>query len=404
MRYAVSGALLSLAVLACDSGDSAVDSYAVRDSAGIQIVESRASLWGGVPQFEIAAAPDIRIGVVEGAEPYRFYRIADATRLSDGRLVVADAGSGQIRTFGPDGVHHWTVGGLGDAPGEFKMIASLGLRGDSLVAFDRGASRLTAYSLTGELLWTSPVPMFYASAPAAIGAVRLLSDGRAFGVDASTMAPGVPPALVRDTAFVFEIPPEGAGTAPAVAAIPGMWTEHVVYNGQPGARSQPLTSAPTWDAYGTELHLTSGEAFEFTVVSSDGRVLRIVRRLEAAPAVSDQDAQAWRDLFLARAPEAQRPMVASMLAAFTIPTHLPVYARLLVDPAGNTWLGRFASPGLVPGRDWDVYATNGAYLGEVRMPADVEPLQIGIGHMLGKATDEMDVEYLQLHRVVRRER
>jgi hypothetical protein len=401
MRAGMIGAMLALLSLGCSSTDSADETFVVRDSVGIRVVDSRAGAWGSGPGFLVGEAPELRVGAIEGEEPYRFYRIADATRLSDGRILVGDGGSGQVRTFGPDGVHQWSAGGLGDAPGEFRSITSLEVMGDEVTVFDRGTSRLTTFSLTGDFVGTTPVSMFAGTTPMAAGSVRFLSTGRAYGMDATTLAGGAPPALVRDTAFVFEILAPDEGTPELVTSVPGMWTQHVELGGRPGYRPQPLTSEPSWDAHGTDLYITSGEAFEFRVVNADGRISRMVHRTETPPTVTEQDAQSWRDAMIAPVPEAQRPMMTEMLAAFTMPEHLPVYAALLVDPEGCAWLRRYVAPGIRPGRDWDVYSAEGAYLGAVRTPPGLGILEIGTGYVLGTWTDDMDIEYIEIYRLSR---
>lgn len=401
MRTGMFGTAVALLSLGCSSTDAANETLAVRDSLGVQIVESHAAAWDSGAGFLIEEAPQLRLGAVEGEEPYRFYRIADATRVSDGRILVGDGGSGQVRSFRADGVHDWSAGGLGDAPGEFRGIASLHVMDDGITVFDRGASRFTTYSLSGDLVETAPVPMFASTPPMAAGSVRLLANGRAFGMDASVLAPGVPPALVRDTAFVYEILGAGEGAPVLVSSVPGMWTQHVELGGSAGFRTQALTSEPSWAAHGTDLYLTSGDGFEFRVVNPDGRIVRIVRRTESVPNVTEQDAQSWRDAMMAPVPDDQRAMMTEMLSVFSMPEYLPVYAALLVDAEGYAWLRRYVAPGVSPGRDWDVYAPSGAYLGVVHMPAGLEVFEIGTDYVLAKWRDDMEVEYIQVHRLDR---
>lgn len=47
----------------------------------------------------LAQAPEVTIGLLEGDDPYLLSGVTDATRLSDGRIVIADCSSGELRYF-----------------------------------------------------------------------------------------------------------------------------------------------------------------------------------------------------------------------------------------------------------------------------------------------------------------
>ena len=64
------------------------------------------------------------------------YQVTDATRLSDGRIVVANSGDGQLRVFDASGIHVATWGGQGEGPGEFgNLVRVEPWPGDSIVAW-----------------------------------------------------------------------------------------------------------------------------------------------------------------------------------------------------------------------------------------------------------------------------
>lgn len=396
MRTVLGGLLVGFAVGGCGGEGGMFSTYTVGDSAGIQVVESTGAVWGAAPAWSVGAQPTTRIGSVEGADAYRFHRIASATRLPDGRIVVVDAGSGQVRLFGPDGTHESTIGALGDGPGEFRSIRSVDAGGDSVVVFDDRLSRVTVYRLSGELVTTWNVDLASGAVPMAMAEVKFLETGQVVGMDGMSLAAGSRPSLVRDTAFLFEIR-EGLPSPEAIAAVPGAWTEFVELGGQLSFRHQALTSLPSWDTHAGSIYTTAGDGFEFRVHGASGEVTRIVRRAQASPPVTPTDAQAWKDALLAPAPEAQRAMMAPMLEAFHMPATLPVYATLIVDADGNVWLGRFVAPGIAPPSAWDVYTPDGGYLGVVQTPPGLRVFEIGADHVLGRWTDELDVEYVQIH-------
>jgi hypothetical protein len=90
-------ALLSIGAGCFGCSDAPINERTIEtDSAGIHIIGTSAA---EVPTWQIGPAPELEIGVVDGEEPYRFDRITAAYRLHDGRIVVADGGTSQIRYF-----------------------------------------------------------------------------------------------------------------------------------------------------------------------------------------------------------------------------------------------------------------------------------------------------------------
>jgi hypothetical protein len=62
---------------------------------------------------------DLAIGVMEGEEPYLFDYVEGLTRDTAGRIYVSDAGTQNVRVYGPDGGYLFRVSGSGEGPGEF---------------------------------------------------------------------------------------------------------------------------------------------------------------------------------------------------------------------------------------------------------------------------------------------
>ena len=101
-------------------------------------------------QWELPAEPEIAIGVVAGDPDYEFFDAASSLLLEDGRIVVANAGSQQIRYFLPDGVFLKQVGGAGGGPGEFRDLRRLYAgEGDTVLALDAAGRRLAVFDAHG---------------------------------------------------------------------------------------------------------------------------------------------------------------------------------------------------------------------------------------------------------------
>src|SRR5688500_9955104 len=123
----------------------------VRDSAGIRIVETLTAPSEVAFRWRLSARPVLQIGIDEGEPEYLFSRIAGAARLSDGRVVVADGASNQVRFYDRTGKFIRAVGRKGAGPGEYEHIRSLKhCVNDSIFAFDIHW-QLKVYTLNGEL-------------------------------------------------------------------------------------------------------------------------------------------------------------------------------------------------------------------------------------------------------------
>jgi len=60
------------AVAGCVSETQPPESYTVRDSVGVRIVESTGPAWEPGESWSVGEEPALHIGVVQGAEEYQF--------------------------------------------------------------------------------------------------------------------------------------------------------------------------------------------------------------------------------------------------------------------------------------------------------------------------------------------
>lgn len=119
------------------------------------------------------------LGTADGEEPYLFDRVENAVRLGDGTIVVANAGTQQIRWFDSTGRFVRTVGRKGGGPGEFGVGSRMHLwvtPEGRLAADDHQARRAHLLDLEGRFLATmSPAWPSRARMPQLAGAFE---DGR----------------------------------------------------------------------------------------------------------------------------------------------------------------------------------------------------------------------------------
>ena len=228
-----------------------------------------------VQEWAVSPEPVASIGVAEGEAAYELHRASDAVLTRDGRIIVANSGSSELRVFDTTGAYLSSIGRQGGGPGEFRGAISLFPHaGDSLIAYDNGNERFSVLAPDGK----------YA---------RLL---------------------------------------------------------EPDRRPFP------WDDW---MH-----------------------------------AGAWisgvRD-------HSVRPCVAAALRAVPVPdVPSPPVRRAILDESGRLWLRPLGS---AETPSWRVYAIDGKPLGEVRLPAEFQPYQIGRNFVLGARTGPDESEQIQLYRI-----
>jgi hypothetical protein len=137
-------------VAACspDQSERAATAH-VRDSAGIRIVENPTSGAEG-ERWWLGDGPVVDIGRVGGADTSTLlYQVEGATRLSDGRLVVANRSSNELRYYDARGQHLFSAvntfsqrGGREKGPASSGI--SLGWEGAVGTRCSCGTSRRTA--------------------------------------------------------------------------------------------------------------------------------------------------------------------------------------------------------------------------------------------------------------------
>jgi len=81
--------------------------FVVRDSAGVTVATSSTPRWASAPEeaWTISPTPLLDLSTASSGPEHEFYRVADIVRLSDGRIVVANTGSFELRIYAPDGTH-----------------------------------------------------------------------------------------------------------------------------------------------------------------------------------------------------------------------------------------------------------------------------------------------------------
>jgi hypothetical protein len=415
---AAAGVICVLALDACRGDSVSANAWdgAVRDSAGIRIVENFGTpLWTEGERWDFTEV--LRIGAVVGEPEYQFGRITGLAVLSDRRVVVADAMSHNLRFFSADGIHERTVGREGKGPGEF---GDRGLElhqgpGDTLLVHDIANARVNAIAPDGTWLgsFSTQVGDNYSDWDDDVATGRLVSKHTAVE-QPDTLSDALDIVLKRDV--------RGA-VLDTVALVPttrGFAREgdlRFYYHGR-----------PDFDLCGDGLLTGRSDEYRILRYGSDGTVDRIFSLAWEPLPMTDEDQsiirQRWNEE-LQRYPNTAPERVAALKSSLRFESTYPAYRRFTCGP-GATVLVQHMRPvrDLLPeereklpigarwlpgAAEWDVFDPEGRYLGVAVLPGTDwvagwrDPRFVraasGTWYIYSVWSDEQDVEYVRAWRL-----
>lgn len=379
-----------------------------RDSAGVEVVENARPVVSDGPVWSVAAEPFLTMGSVAGPAPTRFSDISAAARGADDRLLVADAMSGELRTFGADGQHLWTAGRIGRGPGEFQGLGEVDFfSGDSVLVWDRSLRRFSIFSPSGDFVRTHRVQWTGLSSLSGLSQVTPNLYVMTEGYSSRSLSRAETPAgaLLRASSRVVVVSRNGE-VVEELGPFPSI--EFAFYERLPGSRPSfgpaPFGRGISIAASTGLIHVGTEEAMEYRSYTPDGSLKRVVRAVTPELTISSR----LRDMYWEREKERYEEMGRSLARlrsereTTAFPKRRAAYDKMVVDALDHVWL-RETSRGdaLSPTGFWLVFDTEGRWLGRVEMPSGLEVLEIGENHVLGIFRDELGVEYIGVHRLDR---
>ena len=384
----------------CSGGGEAVSSLpVVRDSAGITIVENRDRQWGSSAAWCVGN-PLTTIGAVDGPPPYQLFTVLDATRLSDGTVVVGNSSSGELRFFGPDGTFIRSVGSADGGPGEFKGANALRavrrIGGDSIFTWDLFAQTASVFASDGTFAYAyrldGPARMLFYRGMLADGSLLMM----AYDYESDESGDRVEEGYTRQR-LDYLLYGSDHRLLETLTGVPGevhfqaqLGTHGMITVGAPFAR----VSSVATDA--SLIYLATGEADEIAVHHRLAEPVKLIRRvgttkpLTAAMIERDRQARMAGDSAI-QAEEGISPRARRLFSRIPYPEVVPPYGRILVDSEANLWAQVFR----VRDEDdqaWSVFDPGGVWLGEVTLPRNLRVYEIGADYVLGRLTDDLGVE------------
>lgn len=393
MRIPLVGMVVPLAA-ACGTGSNTEPALAsaARDSAGVTIVENARPATGSRLGWRVGEAPLVSIGGVGGDEAHQLYGVEDATRLSDGRIVLANAGTSELRLYADDGGHLASWGGVGEGPGEFNQFdpeAVSEWRGDSIVAASWWRGQIVVFDANGNHGRT-----------ATLGEARFSFLGRM--PDGDILAkPGLPVGLQFGSGgpTLRRLESEFAVATPTGEIRASLGTYHgdewFFSTNAPLARPHPFGRSVQATVWGSLAVVAANDRYEIRAYDRDGNLVRIVRRDHELRPPTQAELDGWFTESYADRPEEEQERVRGQLEGMTLVEHFPAFSALQCDPLGYLWVQEYRFPEQ-SGSIWTVFDEGGRVQGFVETPPELEVFEIGEDYVLGASTDELGVESVQL--------
>jgi hypothetical protein len=410
--FLLAGALL---VAACeDTPDVEANSFSIRDSAGVQIVESARPSLPDDAGWTVDPAPYLTIGQADGEAPYLLSRVGRVQVMPDGRVLVVNNADMTLRVFTAEGAFVLQVGGQGDGPGEFRGIGGVWVRNGEIIAHPASlATPVNVYDLEGKLLRTYRVQGLPTDYP---------TQTRGLFADGSGLGFGAPPAPRASTlggvstvrAPLFLIAADGS----RMDSIGSVEHTSAVNVGELGMYPMRFSRYGFVAAGDSVAYLGWNGAPEIQVLSRSGALLRIQRWALPEMPVTQQQIDIYKDEGVPKVDSRGNPVSPANQAryqgivdAMAFPDTHGLFREMLVDASGYVWTWRIDPDFFLTAAQreaiatkpslWDVFDPEGVWVDVVEVPAGLTVSSVGRDHVAVIARDALGVERAQLHRLNR---
>jgi hypothetical protein len=387
---------LAVATGGCSEGGTPSPISAVRDSAGVAIIENTPP--AGLPVYAVLdAEPAVDIGTLDGDEPYQLFRVSGIAQFADGAIAVGNGGSHEIRVFDRHGRFLRAFGREGEGPGEFKGLSGIIVVDDAVHVFDWSLDRVSIFDPDGTFQRSYRVMLPGGDPPMVVDG---LADGSWLVTKSFAFSPSNISAVVRDTLPYLLVRSEGADVD-SLGLFPGI--EFFVYgNERQTSASSLVFGRMTLAATGDErVAIGANDRYEVAIYSLDGRLERLIRRAHVPRAVTQADIDAGKAKRLEEGTDPNfRRQVEQLYLEMPIPETMPAFDELRLDALGMLWVRDPLSP-VDRHATWHVYDVDGRWLGIVTTPTDLGLREIGDDGVLATWKDEHDVEHVRVYRLDR---
>lgn len=367
------------------------------DSAGVEIVRSADE---PLRRGELVQ-PARRVFGSEEEGPELFGRVGTTRLHPNGSLWIAESQSQEIRVFDPgSGAYLFTIGGSGDGPGEFRRSEFLGFDGEgSAYVYDHEHRRLSVYASSGEFLRSHLLPSTLGISPLPQHVTR---TGTLLGQIPRGPMERMPArgSTLRDTVRTWTMPLDGTAPTLVSRTLGGLFYFH---DGESVA--VPFSGGSPRGFRDDRVYAIDGvgEA-SYSVYGPAGLERRV--EIDRPPRRIDDHAVTMflEGIRRSPVPESLLRIYEEHLSDMPIPETRRHWDGMLFRDQGEVWLRRVgdavaatAAGDPADGQVWDVFDAGGAFIGHMRLPANVWLEQVRGQTAQTIVQDEMGRETVAIH-------
>jgi hypothetical protein len=334
--------------------------------------------------WSVDSAPWVSIGLSDAENlDAAFARITGATRLPDGRILVADVGETPLKLFDLAGVLVRRVARKGQGPQEIEFPARLFRCGDLVYTYDIEGRRVLQWSLQGEFQRELRFPM-----PASQGAPYASAcnlTGRFVHLGWGQL--GIPVAgYHRDTVPAWTT--AAADSVPVVFdSIPSSERWGQTHEGRiVGSMPLPFGKQPHVGVGADFIAVATGDPEGVRLYGLDGRRRGRIILTDSAPPVTPEDVRLLIEREVIELGETYRRGVEREYSGVEFPKTKSNVSALVVDSEGLIWIRPPAAAG-AGSVTWQVFDPSGAPRATLSLPEPLEVFEIGVDYILGRELD-----------------
>lgn len=344
--------------------------------------------------WQAGEQPVLRFGGVAGDSALDFLRILAGRRLPDGRILIANGGTAELRWFDQDGHHLKTVG---RSPEGFSTMTAVYFEGDTALVWDAGRRTITRWSPDGALLGSRRVLL--ADTLRAITLRGPMGGGEVLVESNAPLIVAESTKVTRPESALFRV--AGDGRADSIGTLAGdelfamRWNRVASVVRLPFGLLTALTTLPGGYLVG------DGSAPSLEEHAADGTLRRTIAWNAGRKPVTKADVDQGMRLMLGAARTGrQADDIKTLWRRMPLPDSLPWFTTVVRDPLALAWVrgAVHVSDSLAT---WQVLGADGKAAGTLELPARVTPLDIQADLLLLQEIDGTGIERVELRRLHR---
>jgi hypothetical protein len=375
----------------------------VRDSAGVTIVENFGPSWGRSQAWTLSQVPLLEIGDSSRGEDYTIIRAMGALRFADGTIVVANAGTQEVRWYDGTGSFLTSAGRTGRGGVTFSSLEWLGRFGeDAALAYDAMNLRTSIFAHDGTLLSSGSLIVMFQETPGDVRGVfadstLLVVRGARHWVRAMQGQPNAPQGLRRGPLIAFRYAYRDGSFLNDIGSYPG--SEQIFRTGRTQivhVTPRPFGRDAVLAVTGNDLYVGTEDEYEIRIVNNLDSLTGLVRLARDNAPVTQEHIDRYKGARLTNVHPRERADREAELDSLPYPETMPAYEALLIDTEGNLWV-EDCRPFGIEQPVWTVFDPSHRMLGTVETPLRLRIFDIGPDYVLGVWTEPSGTESIRMY-------